>query len=52
MLHFIFKPKNPKYIIILLNFFDSQNADKLAAEVAQAVFDLAGGVGARPELPA
>lgn len=29
-----------------------QSADKLAAEVAQAVFDLAGGVGDRPELPA
>lgn len=28
-----------------------QNADKLAAEVAQAVFDLAGGVGERPQLP-
>ncbi|XP_038219448.1 phosphoacetylglucosamine mutase [Zerene cesonia] len=27
-------------------------ADKLAAEVAQAVFDLAGGVGDRPTLPA
>ncbi|KPJ03163.1 Phosphoacetylglucosamine mutase [Papilio xuthus] len=29
-----------------------QSADKLSAEVAQAVFDLAGGVGSRPELPA
>ncbi|CAH2059340.1 unnamed protein product, partial [Iphiclides podalirius] len=28
-----------------------QDADKLAAEVAQAVFDLAGGVGERPKLP-
>ncbi|XP_047539705.1 phosphoacetylglucosamine mutase [Vanessa atalanta] len=28
-----------------------ESADKLAAEVAQAVFDLAGGVGDRPELP-
>ncbi|CAH0401646.1 unnamed protein product [Chilo suppressalis] len=30
----------------------SKSADKLASEVAQAVFDLAGGVGTRPELPA
>ncbi|XP_004933071.1 phosphoacetylglucosamine mutase [Bombyx mori] len=29
-----------------------QSADKLAAEVSQAVYDLAGGVGNRPELPA
>nr|QIJ96705.1 n-phosphoacetylglucosamine mutase [Glyphodes pyloalis] len=29
-----------------------ESADKLAAEVAQAVFDLAGGVGDRPEIPA
>lgn len=29
-----------------------QEADKLAVEVSQAVFDLAGGVGNRPELPA
>ncbi|KAJ8715632.1 hypothetical protein PYW07_010114 [Mythimna separata] len=29
-----------------------QQADLLAAEVAQAVFDLAGGAGTRPELPA
>ncbi|KPJ19152.1 Phosphoacetylglucosamine mutase [Papilio machaon] len=29
-----------------------QSADKLAAEVAQAVFDMAGGVGNRPVLPA
>lgn len=29
-----------------------QSADRLAAEVAQAVYDLAGGVGTRPEIPA
>lgn len=29
-----------------------QSADRLAAEVAQAVYDLAGGMGTRPEIPA
>lgn len=47
------RPSGTEDVVRVYAEADTQaNADKLAAEVAQAVFDLAGGVGARPELPA
>uniref|UniRef100_A0A2A4JC27 Phosphoacetylglucosamine mutase n=1 Tax=Heliothis virescens TaxID=7102 RepID=A0A2A4JC27_HELVI len=47
------RPSGTEDIVRVYAEADTQaNADLLAAEVSQAVFDLAGGVGARPELPA
>ncbi|CAD0205498.1 unnamed protein product [Chrysodeixis includens] len=47
------RPSGTEDVVRVYAEADTQlNADKLAAEVAQAVFELAGGVGARPELPA
>ncbi|KAM3960648.1 phosphoglucomutase 3-like protein nst [Aphomia sociella] len=47
------RPSGTEDIVRVYAESDTQQAaDKLAAEVAQAVFDLAGGVGDRPELPA
>ncbi|KAL0860987.1 hypothetical protein ABMA27_009516 [Loxostege sticticalis] len=47
------RPSGTEDVVRVYSEADTQeSADKLAAEVAQAVFDLAGGAGARPELPA
>ncbi|CAB3227680.1 unnamed protein product [Arctia plantaginis] len=47
------RPSGTEDVVRVYAEADTQlSADKLAAEVAQAVYDLAGGVGARPELPA
>ncbi|KAJ0170797.1 hypothetical protein K1T71_013569 [Dendrolimus kikuchii] len=46
------RPSGTEDVVRVYSEADTQeNADKLAAEVAQAVFDLAGGVGDRPQLP-
>ncbi|CAH2096962.1 unnamed protein product [Euphydryas editha] len=46
------RPSGTEDVVRVYAEADTQeSADKLAAEVAQAVFDLAGGVGKRPELP-
>ncbi|XP_072934714.1 phosphoacetylglucosamine mutase [Epargyreus clarus] len=47
------RPSGTEDVVRVYSEADTQeNADKLAAEVAQAVFDLAGGVGTRAEIPA
>ncbi|XP_068625415.1 phosphoacetylglucosamine mutase [Battus philenor] len=47
------RPSGTEDVVRVYAEADTQEmADKLAAEVAQAVFDLAGGVGERPTLPA
>nr|QBG82659.1 N-phosphoacetylglucosamine mutase [Heortia vitessoides] len=47
------RPSGTEDIVRVYAEADSQlAADKLAAEVAQAVYELAGGVGERPQLPA
>ncbi|CAG5013922.1 unnamed protein product [Parnassius apollo] len=47
------RPSGTEDVVRVYAEADTQeSADKLAAEVAQAVFDLAGGVGERPKLPA
>ncbi|XP_049880653.1 phosphoacetylglucosamine mutase [Pectinophora gossypiella] len=47
------RPSGTEDVVRVYAEADTQeSADKLAAQVAQAVFDLAGGVGDRPELPA
>ncbi|XP_059047823.1 phosphoacetylglucosamine mutase [Achroia grisella] len=47
------RPSGTEDIVRVYAESDTQQAaDNLAAEVSQAVFDLAGGVGERPELPA
>nr|AJG44540.1 N-phosphoacetylglucosamine mutase [Cnaphalocrocis medinalis] len=47
------RPSGTEDVVRVYSEADTQEAaDKLAAEVAQAVFDLAGGVGERPALPA
>ncbi|XP_045455505.1 phosphoacetylglucosamine mutase [Melitaea cinxia] len=46
------RPSGTEDVVRVYAEADTQeSADKLASEVAQAVFDLAGGVGKRPELP-
>lgn len=46
------RPSGTEDVVRVYAEADTQeSADKLAMEVAQAVFDLAGGVGKRPELP-
>lgn len=40
------------YVRVYAEAQTQKGADKLAAEVSQKVYDLAGGVGERPELPA
>ncbi|CAG9794766.1 unnamed protein product [Diatraea saccharalis] len=46
------RPSGTEDVVRVYAEADTQeSADKLAAEVARAVFDLAGGVGTRPELP-
>ncbi|XP_063834561.1 phosphoacetylglucosamine mutase [Ostrinia nubilalis] len=47
------RPSGTEDVVRVYSEADTQeSADKLAAEVAQAVFDLAGGAGERPVLPA
>ncbi|KAL4719554.1 hypothetical protein ACJJTC_008078, partial [Scirpophaga incertulas] len=47
------RPSGTEDVVRVYAEADTQeSADKLAAEVSQAVFDLGGGVGKRPELPA